>query len=506
MKIFDAHALRELDEYTILNEPITSIDLMERAAKAVTAEISRRWPATTPITVLAGPGNNGGDALAVARQLSQNGYSVKCYLFNTNGHLSPDCETNKGRLLETTGVELVEVTSQFEPPRLSAADLVVDGLFGTGLNKPLNGGYAMLTKLINASPAKVVAIDIPSGLMCEDNSFNSRSHILRADLTLTFQQPKLAMLLADNHEAVGELQVLNIGLSAEKIASLASDYAISEEGEIRAMLRPRSPFGHKGTFGHAVIVAGHYGMAGAAILACRACLKTGCGKVTLHTPGCNNNIIQTSLPEAVLELDANDKYVTASTDLTEYDALAIGPGLGVAHATGLAFIEQVRHSQATAVIDADALNILADHKGWIQQIPAGSILTPHPGEFRRIGNHCTDSYSMLTEARELSVRQKIYVVLKGHYTAVCTPQGKVWFNPTGNSGMGTAGSGDVLTGIITSLVAQQYSAEAACRLGVYLHGLAGDLAAEVLGEECLIASDIIAFLPQAFQRLRRGNS
>lgn len=502
MKILSVQDMRELDAFTIQHEPIEPIALMERAATAVAREISRRWPASTHVTVFAGPGNNGGDALAVARLLAIDGYTVKIYLFNTGSHISPDCQTNKERLADVSGVDMQEITSQFEAPRLTADDLVVDGLFGTGLNKPLSGGYALLAKLINASPAQVVAIDIPSGLMCEDNSFNTRSHIIRATLTLTFQLPKLAMLLPDCHEFVGELQVLDIGLSAAKIAATATCYAITEEAEMRATLRPRDAFGHKGTFGHAVIMAGRYGMAGAAVLACRACLRSGCGKVTLHTPARNNDIVQTSVPEVILEADPNEYFISTSTDVPDYDALAIGPGIGTEQATGLAFIEQVLHSQAPVVIDADALNILADHKGWIQQIPAGSILTPHPGEFRRIGNHCTDSYSQLTEARELAAHQKIYVVLKGHFTAICTPEGNVWFNPTGNSGMATAGSGDVLTGIITSLLAQGYSSGEAARLGVYLHGLAGDFAAERIGEDSLTASDIIQFLPKAFRHMR----
>lgn len=498
--------MRELDAYTIAEEPIASIELMERAAKAVTAEIRRRWDTSVPVVVFAGPGNNGGDALAVARLLAGARYKVTVYLFNISGELSEDCATNRERLLACENVELREVTAQFEVPALDRKKLVVDGLFGTGQNRTLNGGFAALVKFINAAEVPVVSIDMPSGLMCEDNTYNVRGHIVRAALTLTFQLPKLALLLADNQPFVGELKVLDIGLSRKGLAEMETDMAITTAQEMRALLKPRPAFGHKGTFGHALLVAGKYGMAGAAVLAARACLRCGVGKVTVHTPRLNGSILQMALPEAILSPD-RDEYTIASAISTEpYTAMGIGPGLGTDHRTAVAFIEQVRHSHIPVVIDADGLNILSEHKGWMQQIPKLSILTPHPQEFRRLGNRSIDSYSTLNEAQEMAVRQQVYIVLKGHYTAICTPEGKTYFNPTGNSGMATAGSGDVLTGIITALLAQKYTALDACRLGVYLHGLAGDLAARQLGETCVIASDIVNHLPQAFRELEKLNS
>ena len=501
MKIPTAQQMRDLDAFTIQHEPIESIDLMERAAQKVVAEIVERWKCEVPVVVFAGPGNNGGDALAVARMLKELGYEVTVYLFNINGKLSEDCTVNKERLEQVGGVVLHEVTAQFEAPVLDAHKLVVDGLFGTGQNKPLTGGFASLVKFINSTEAPVVSIDMPSGLMCEDNTYNVRGHIVRATLTLTFQLPKLALLLADNQPFVGELKILDIGLSAQGIAELPADRMITTAEEMQALLKERPAFGHKGTFGHALLVAGKYGMAGAAILAARACLRCGVGKVTVHSPRLNNDILQISLPEAILSHDREDQVIASAISTEPYQAMGIGPGLGTDRRTALAFIEQVRHARIPVVIDADGLNILSDHKGWIQQVPKWSILTPHPMEFRRLGNRSVDSDSALSEALEMAVQQQFYIVLMGHFTAICTPEGKIYFTPTGNCGMASAGSGDVLTGIITALLAQRYTALNACRLGVFLHGLAGDIAASELGETSVMASDIINCIPKAFQKL-----
>lgn len=501
-KIYNAQEIHEIDAGTVKEEGITSLDLMERAARAATQATMRRWDTNTAITVFAGPGNNGGDALAMARLLADAGYRVEAFLFNTSGKLSADCQANKARLEKTSGVSFIEVTHQFEPPQITADHLIVDGLFGTGLNKPLSGGYASLVRFINDAPAPIVSIDIPSGLMCDDNSFNIRAHIVKATLTLTFQMPKLSMMLAENADNVGELEVLDIGLSQEIMDRTPAQAFILSEEDIAKLLKPRSPFGHKGTFGHALIVAGRYGMAGAAVLSAKACLRSGVGKVTVHTPQMNGNILQIAVPEAVLNLDAGDMVMTETVQLEDFDALAIGPGIGTERSTELAFIEQVTHARIPLVIDADAINILSRHKSWLNQMPANAVLTPHPGEFSRLGNCRNDDYSLLAEAVNIAKERHIFIVLKGHHTAICTPAGTICFNSTGNSGMATAGSGDTLTGIIVALLAQKYTTEAACMAGVYIHGLAGDLAAEVLGEDSVTATDIISYLPAAIKRLR----
>lgn len=506
MKIFTGAQIHELDNYTIQHEPIKSIDLMERASKALTGAIMQRWDNRTPVVVFAGPGNNGGDALAVARMLAEQGYSVKVYLFNITGRLSDDCAINRQRVRDSKRIkDFTEVTVQFDPPELDSSMLVVDGLFGSGINKPLAGGFASLVKYINQSPAKVVSIDMPSGLMTEDNSYNVRANIIHADVTLTLHGRKLSMFLADCQEFLGEVQVLDIRLSQEYVDKTKALYVVPEENDIRKRLLPRDDFAHKGSMGNALIIAGSYGMSGAAILATRACLRSGVGKVTVHTPRKNYDIMQISVPEAVMQMDHEETYFSESVDSDDFDAVGIGPGLGQQENTAIALISQLRRVQCPVVVDADALNILANHRAWMQQLPKGVIMTPHPKEFDRLSGIASNgSYERLHRAQELAQRIGAYIILKGHYSALCLPDGGVIFNPTGNSGMATAGSGDVLTGIITALLARGYHRSDACLLGMYLHGLAGDIAAREVGKESLVAGDIIKYLPNAFLALEKG--
>lgn len=503
MKIFTSAQIHELDKYTITHEPIKSIDLMERASKAITEAIMSRWTTMTPVVVFAGPGNNGGDALAVARMLANQGYNVSVYLFNISGKLSDDCAANRQRVHDCKRIKgFMEVTTKFDPPELSADTLVVDGLFGSGINKPLAGGFAALVKYINQCPAKVVSIDMPSGLMTEDNSYNVRANIIKADLTLTLHGKKLSMFLADCQEFLGEIQVLDIRLSREYVSKTEAAYTLLEESDIRSRLLHRDDFAHKGSMGNALLIAGSYGMSGAAILASRACLRSGVGKVTVHTPRKNYGIMQVSVPEAVLHMDHEETYFSESVDSDDFDALGIGPGLGQQENTAIAFITQLKRAQCPVVVDADGLNILANHRAWITQLPKGIILTPHPKEFDRLSSSPSNgSYERLHRAQEMAQSLHAYIILKGHYSALCMPNGHVVFNPTGNSGMATAGSGDVLTGIITALLARGYRRADACVVGMYMHGLAGDLAAKDLGKESLVAGDIVRYLPKAFLSL-----
>lgn len=503
MKIFTAAQIHELDNYTITHEPIKSIDLMERAAKTITRAIMDEWTDRTPMVIFAGPGNNGGDALAVARLLAEENYKVSVYFFNIHNKLSDDCAANKQRLIDSKRVgHFTEVTLNFDPPELTEDMVVIDGLFGSGLNKPLIGGFASLVKYINQCPAKVVSIDIPSGLMCEDNTYNIHSNIIRADLTLTLQQKKLSMMMANCQKYIGRLRVLDIRLSKEYIDKTEANCRILEEQDVRRLLTPRDDFAHKGAMGNALIIAGSYGMAGAAVLATRACLRSGVGKVTVHTPRRNYLVMQTAVPEAVMQMDHEETYFSESVDSTDFDALGIGPGLGLVENTAIALIGQIRRTSCPIVADADALNILANHQAWMQQLPSGIIMTPHPKEFDRMaGSTSNNDYERLIRAQQMAEHIKGYIILKGHHSALCMPDGHIVFNATGNSGMATAGSGDVLTGILTALLARGYDKGTACQLGMYLHGLAGDLAAKEVGKESLVASDIIQFLPKAFLKL-----
>ncbi|MCD8184462.1 MAG: NAD(P)H-hydrate dehydratase [Bacteroides sp.] len=500
-KIFPTTKIKELDAYTIENEPITSIDLMERASQALAKAIAERWNTDTPFTVFAGPGNNGGDALAVSRLLAAKGYLLEVYLFNTKGSLSPDCAANKERLTAVPGVDFHEVTSQFIPPTLTAKHVVLDGLFGSGLNKALSGGFAAVVKYINASSATVVAIDIPSGLMGEDNTYNISANIIRADLTLSLQLPKLAFLFAENEPFVGEWEVLDIGLSRDAIEETGTDFYLLDNEDMLYLLKPRSKFAHKGNFGRALLIAGSQGMAGASVLAARACLRSGVGLLTVHVPFCNNFIVQTSVPEAMTEIDLNETCFACPTDTDDYQAVGVGPGLGKSGEAEAALLEQIENCLTPMVVDADALNVLGEHRKYIGRLPKGSILTPHPKELERLVGKCQNSYERLMKARELATASGVHIILKGVYSVVITPSGKCLFNTTGNPGMATGGSGDVLTGVVLALLAQGYDAETAATLATYVHGLAGDIAYKKQGAIGLTASDIVTYLPLAWKLL-----
>lgn len=506
MKILIDRQHAELDRYTIENEPIESIDLMERASVALTAEIARRFDTSSTIYIFAGPGNNGGDGLAVARLLAEQNFRVFAFLFNVKGHLSEDCEMNRDRIISmleqgVTNLVFKEVTQGFDFPSIKQHDVVVDALFGTGLSKPLSGGFAGLVRKINSLHCNVVSIDIPSGLMCEDNEFTDRNLVIHATLTLTIQLPKLSFLFPENEKCVGEWKTVDIGLSRDGIEQMSSPYSIMEMGEMKELLTPRSKFAHKGTMGHALLVSGSYGMAGAAQLACKTCLRSGVGKLTLHTPANNTTIMQIAVPEAVLIPDKDKYVISESIDTSRFDAIGIGPGLGMDDLTADALQRYIMMVDSPLVLDADALNLLALHRDWLSHLPAGTILTPHVKELENLVGRCTNSYERLTAATELATKHNLYILLKGHYTAICTPQGKVLFCPRGNAGMATPGSGDVLTGLITGLLTQGYSPISASMLGVWLHATAGDFAASELTENCMIASDIIAHLPKAFKEL-----
>lgn len=501
MKILSSIQLKELDKYTIEMEPITSIDLMERASHALTEAIVRRWDTSYRIIVFAGPGNNGGDALAVARMLSKKNYHVEVFLFNTKGTLSNECMTNLGRLKTCGSIYFTEISTHFDPPALTEKDLIIDGLFGTGLNKPLSGGFASVVKYLNASKATIVAIDIPSGLMGEDNTYNVRPHIIHADVTLSIQLPKLSFLFPENEDIIGEWELLDIGLKQSFIDASESPYSILDIKDIRPLIKSRKRFAHKGSFGHGLLIAGSYGMAGASILSAKACLRSGIGLLTVHVPIHNHDLLQITVPEAIVQTDIHERYFAEPVELRRYNALAIGPGLGQEEDTALAMMEQIQGCHLPVVLDADAINILSTHRNWLSRLPKQCILTPHLGELERLIGKCMDSYERITKVKELANYLQSYILIKGAWTAIVTPEGHCYFNPTGNPGMATAGSGDVLTGILLALLAQGYSPEESCELGVYIHGLAGDIAAKSLSEISMTAGDIIEALPSAWKKI-----
>jgi len=496
--ILNPSQIRESEKLTEQKQELSSINLMERATDEFLKVFHEIFPnqEKRPLVVFCGAGNNGGDGLSVARKLLSDGFSVTVYLFNTGNGLSENCAEEKRQLLTHTSERLsfYEVLSQFTPPHLDAQTIVIDALFGTGLNRPLDGGFAAVVKYINASASTVVSIDIPSGLMAENNENNISSHIIRADYTITFQAPKLSFLFPENENHVGKWRVANIGL--ENIADTV--YNFTESSDIKDLWKPRSLFAHKGMMGHGFVVAGHVGMAGAAILASRSCLRSGAGKVSILTQEENRIILQTTVPEAILSFVPKLNFATLEN---LYDALLIGPGLGTDEQTTQLLEALLSNLSQPIILDADALNILASHPDLIQSVPHHSILTPHKGELARLIGHTRNSFEELQRTITFANQHQLYILIKGAFSSIVTPQGKVYFNPTGNAGMATAGSGDVLSGILLALLARGYSPEDTLRIGVYLHGLSGDIAAEEKTQSSLIASDIVEYLPKAFAYL-----
>lgn len=493
MKILNSKILKEIDEATCKAQEIDSLELMERAASAVTCEIISRFLPSRRIVVMAGPGNNGGDALAVARLLIEQGYRrVEIYLFNIKGKLSHDCNEERKRLISIEGVNFTEVNHDFHPPRLDEDDLVVDGLFGSGLRDTLQGGFVALANLINDSGAYVVSIDVPSGLSCEWNSHAKRSNMVHADLTLSIQLPRLAFFFSENEPVIGEWKLLDIELDKDSIRSAQTDFMMVDVRSVRPLLKKRDKFTGKRDYGSALMFTGSAGMMGAAVLSAQAALRSGAGLVTVHSASCGMPILQTAVPEAMFEPDRNKWLISEMKMHHSHQAIGVGCGIGTNEETINALEHLLKNASAPLVLDADALNCIAKRPSLLSVIPANTIITPHAGEFDRLfGEHVSDEERLL-KAIEMARYYSIFIVLKGHYTATVRPTGRVYFNSTGNPGMATAGSGDVLTGIITALLAQGYRPELAATIGVYLHGLAGDIACSEMGEAGMTAGDIAA--------------
>ncbi len=502
MKIFTTEEIREIDRYTIEHDNVDGLELMERAAMAVTYEIESRFRPSKRIVIFAGSGNNGGDALVVARMLYEHGYRPEVILFNVkSSHLTQSCQICRDRLLQMPDVDFTEVVGTFTPPELGPNDVVIDGLFGTGLRTPINLGFATLIRYINESGAFVISIDVPSGLCGEWNSSTPRYNIIKADVTVAFQFERLSFFFEENAQYIGEVKVVDIELSQEAISKTTTSYYKIEECDLKGKIKSRNKFANKYDAGTVYLMAGSYGMMGAAILSARSVMRAGAGLLTVHGPHCGFVPMQTSVPEAIFEGDENE-YVVSSADIRrEFSAVAVGPGLGTNEVTIDALDSFLKKVKRPMVIDADALNCIAKRPMLLRCIPKGSVLTPHNREFDRLfGNHNTQE-ERLQKAIDVARLHEVTIVLKGHNTMTVRSDGKVYINSTGNAGMATAGSGDVLTGIIAAFMAQGFTPDLAAVMGVYVHGLAGDIAAEKVGEVSLVASDIVDNIGKAINRL-----
>lgn len=488
MKILSAQQTREVDAHTIEHEPIASIDLMERASIAFVNWFVPRYDQSKSILVVVGSGNNGGDALAIARVLHNKSYVVSLYLAGSNTKGSVDYNINLERLPSK-----IEILDKFD----GRSDVIIDGLFGSGLSREIEGKLVELIQIINELDKPIISIDIASGLGCEDIA--KGENIIKPTHTVSFQLPKLAFLLSENEQFVGYWHMVDIGLGQDYISKLPVIFNYQLHNEIKECLLKRPKFGHKGIFGKVLIVGGSYGKMGAMVLASKASLRSGTGLVTSLIPACGYQILQTAVPEAMC-ITSGDAFLRNAKieNLLNYDAIGIGPGLGTSLETLPLLLEILKKYNKPMVLDADALNLISENPELIELIPAGSILTPHIGEFHRLLGDSPNSLERLANQRDFSRKHHLILVLKGAYSSISDVSGNIWFNSTGNAGMATAGSGDVLTGIITGLLAQGYSSINAAKLGVYLHGCAGDIAKDTLGEQALIAGDLIERISEAF--------
>ena len=502
MKIFTTENIRKIDRYTIDDEGVSSQELIHRVAEGVVGEIISRWSPSKPTMVFAGAGNNGADALIVAKLLIEAGFNTHVVLINVKGDsLSRDCRLAGEELMSLGNVSMTEIVHTAHIPPLTADHLVVDGLFGTGLHNPLEGGYMAMARYINESGATVLSIDVPSGMFGDWNTRVLARNVVHADYTVAVQFPRLAFFLSDNADLVGKWKVVDIGLSRRAIEETPTKYFYIEKDDVKRVLKVRPDFCSKADFGHALLISGCYGMMGAAVLAARGALRAGVGKLSVHSARCGFNVLQTAVPEALFSPDRNDIVISDMTPRFSYTAIGVGPGIGTNDATKGALETLIKTIKRPMVLDADALNIIARNPSLIDHITPGSILTPHAGEFDRIFGSQASAEVRLLKALEVAHKYKLIIVLKGHYSATVRPDGKVFFNSTGSAAMATGGSGDVLTGIITSLLAQGYKSEAAATAGVYIHGLAGDIAARSEGDYGTTAADIAASVGKAIKEI-----
>ncbi|SDI39044.1 NAD(P)H-hydrate epimerase [Chryseobacterium taeanense] len=496
MKIFTAEQIRNCDQYTIKNEPISSIQLMERAAEACVEWISENCNHHRNFAIFCGSGNNGGDGFAVARLLYQKGFDIDIFT-NSKAKFSPDAQENFKHIKEISGITVREFKDALNY-RFDSRTVIIDALFGTGLSRNLEGEVKELVEFLNLKNNIKISIDLPSGLLADGMS-DADAVIFEADYTLSFQFWKKSFLHIETGKFTGKFQILDINLSQDYIEETESDDFVVDDEIVKKIFKVRNEFSHKGTYGKATIAGGSYGKIGAAVLSTRAALRTGAGLTFVLAPKCGYEILQTSDPEAMF-IEGGADYIDRF-EIDETSVCGIGPGLGTHKKTSESLLKFLKNYSKPLILDADALNILAENPDNLLLIPEKSIITPHPKEFERLFGNTDNSFERTVLAQKKALELQIYIVLKDHHTQIITPEGKVFYNITGNSGLAKGGSGDILTGIITSLLAQHYSEEQAAVLGVWFHGKAAELASEMHSKESMLPTDVIAEFGNVFAEL-----
>jgi hydroxyethylthiazole kinase-like uncharacterized protein yjeF len=501
MKILSPAQIKRVETQTITLQDIDLIHLMERSANAVLNWLKARLDVSkNSFVLICGIGNNGGDGLALARLLWEEKATVKIYLQKNNSY-SLDNLSNQKRLKDLKiPIDYYDETTQLE---FIPHSIIIDAIFGYGLNRPIGEEWKPIISQINQAPNTVVSVDVPSGLFC-DQINSDENPIVESEVTLTFQTPKLSLFLPENQKYLKEFEILDISLDWNSIEKEDSKLGYFSMNYVPEFYYKRPKFSHKYNYGNVLVIGGSYGKIGASLLAARSVLKAGAGLVTLYLPKCGYSIVQTALPEAMVMTDFSEDKITQFPQVEKFDTIVIGPGLGTDSKTFQAFEEFLSETDLTnkkLIIDADGLNLLGNHPELIEKLPPETILTPHDKELERMMGPWETSFKKIEKLQNWTQEKKIIIVSKGFFTQTFLSNGEAYFNSTGNPGMATAGSGDVLAGIIAGLYAKQYSASEAAIFGVFLHGHSGDLAAQQLGEESIMASDLVNYLPLAFKSL-----
>ncbi|WP_323026839.1 NAD(P)H-hydrate dehydratase [Gelidibacter japonicus] len=497
MKIFSKEQIYEGDLLTAKKQNISSTELMERAGTQIFNWIHQRMQgAQVPIHVFCGIGNNGGDGLVLARQLVNYGYNVHTYVVNCSDKRTQDFLINYDRIKQTTKKWPIMLNCKADFPPIGSDDIIVDAVFGIGLNRPPNDWVKSLFQHFKESKAFTLAIDLPSGLYA-DKVPKDENGVVWADYTLSFQSPKLVFFLPDTSKYTRQWEVLDIGIDLEFLQQTETEVELIGKNEMLPIYKPREKFSHKGTYGHGLLIGGSYGKIGAMLLSGRGMLASGAGLVTVYVPKCGYMPMQTALPEAMVITDIDDDILTAIKYDIEPTAIGIGMGMGTNEKTHVAFQMFLKTNNLPLIIDADGINLLSKHEGDLGLIKPQTVFTPHPKELERLLGKWKDDFDKLKKAKAFSKKYKCILVIKGAHT-ITVFQDKLYINSTGNPGLATGGTGDVLTGIITGLIGQGYEPLTASLFGVYLHGKSADIAVNDYSYQSLTASHIIDYLGQAY--------
>ncbi len=497
MKIFSKEQIYEGDQLTALKQNISSTELMERAGIQIFNWLHVRMQgAQVPIHIFCGIGNNGGDGLVIARHLFTHGYNVHTYIVNYSDKRSDDFLANYDRIKQTTKTWPKMINGEADFPEIHKDDIIVDAIFGIGLNRPASPWVQALFKHFRNNGAFTLSVDIPSGVYT-DKATEDENGVVWANYTLSFQSPKLIFFLPETAKYSIQWEVVDIGIDREFLLRTETEAQLIGKHEVLLIYQPRQKFAHKGDYGHSLIIGGSYGKIGAVLLAGRAALSIGAGLVTAYVPKCGYQIIQSAFPEAMVITDTNETHITSIQYEIEPKVIGLGTGMGTDPTTIDALTSFLKTNKTPLVVDADGINILAKKKSLLKQLPKQSILTPHPRELERLIGKWTDDFDKLEKTKALAKAHDLIIIIKGAHT-ITVYDDKLYVNTTGNPGMATAGTGDVLTGVITGLISQGYEPLHAALFGVYLHGKAGDIAIEDVGYQSLIASYIIEALGEAY--------